>query len=65
MALFNHRKPELGRAGKDLRRFDYSTGTGRKGRSGTIWRTGKYFRLTEDQRNSVDRILTLLENQVQ
>jgi hypothetical protein len=64
IALFNHRKSELRRAGKDLERLDPSTGTDPKGRSGTNWRTGGYFRLTEDQEHSADRIITLLENEI-
>jgi hypothetical protein len=52
-------------SGKDPRKHGSPSPHNRKGQKGTQWRTAKYQKLSENQRNSLDRILTALGYEIQ
>jgi hypothetical protein len=65
MSLFNRGKGEEKQPGKDSRKHGSHSSHSQKEQQSAQWRTAKYHKLSENQRTSLDRILTVLKYEIQ
>jgi hypothetical protein len=65
MSFFKRRTGKGIQPGKNPRKHGSPSPHSQKAEKGRQWRTAKYQKLGEHQKSSVDRILTLLEYQIQ
>ena len=65
MPFFKRGTGKGNQPGKNLRKYDGPTRHSPKAEKVKEWRTGKYQKLSENQKSSIDRILTALEYQIQ
>jgi hypothetical protein len=65
MSFFKRGTGKGNQPDKNLRKYGGPSRNSAKAEKGTEWRTAKYHKLSENQKSSVDRILTVLEYQIQ
>jgi hypothetical protein len=65
MSFFRRETGKGNQPGENLRKYGGPSRHSPKAEKGREWRTAKYQKLSENQKSSVDRILTVLEYQIQ
>ena len=65
MSFFRRGTGKGNQPAKNLRKYDGPSRHSPKAEKVKEWRTSKYQKLSENQKSSVDRILTALEYQIQ
>ena len=65
MSFFRRGTGKGTQPGKNLGKYGGPTRHSPKAEKVKEWRTGKYQKLSENQKSSIDRILTALEYQIQ